>query len=752
MLELLSAIRSPDAAKALNWDGLSTEQPDSISPMWPVYKFLLAETHRLRGEPARSYACYMEVVTSLMGHPGGRPSPGTSLAAASLLRAARLLREAPEPDVDEAKRLVNLSIPMPVEESSVGIFELPVLGGLQCLQETLLREIALLAWSIGDRSAAGLAFRWYLEIASTGELGQTETEITDYLVSQGLASPGGLALARGKRFYDLRKYEDARRFLADALTADNAETRAGAGYYLARTRSVQGAPRSEIVNLLTTALQETTDPVLTQEILFYRATVFGREGRGRDIERFAGDLDGIIERFPVGRMADDALYELAVYREKEGDADAALHHFARLRGHPGPNDWLSSAYFREALIRYSRSREGDIMAAEDLLQELVSVSPQSQLGLAARFWLGRIASEADDTASARLHFESVIATCPYDYYAIRARMHLNQGAQSAGEVRADPGTAARLLASYGSASTETTWQDISPAHARLQGSLVNGFYAGVLAADRQLRNRLPAKQQSRFTVEDLDRAGAFGVMSILLALRQDVIGAATAASGSADRLAIASSIGSIAGDWPLAMLVMFGLDRSIATQSVIQRDPHYLTAAYPPVYARPIAVAAEANGVPPELLYAVIRRESLFYPAAVSKRGALGLFQFRPSTFETLDSRWEVLRRSGMTSMEAFLSDPVLSIDLGARWFKEELLKRNDGDILLAVMEHNAGYPAVKSWREAWDRSGRMGDVEYMIETAGFAETRIFARSVLADMVVAEAMGIVKADQEASGE
>jgi soluble lytic murein transglycosylase len=214
-----------------------------------------------------------------------------------------------------------------------------------------------------------------------------------------------------------------------------------------------------------------------------------------------------------------------------------------------------------------------------------------------------------------------------------------------------------------------------------------------------------------------------------------------------ERLALAESVGDIAGDWPLAMLLVFGLDRSVATQSVLQRDPRYPAAAYPPVYREVISAAAGNHAVPPELLYAVMRRESLFLPAAVSRRGALGLFQFIPSTFRTLDERWRLLDRSGATSMEGFIRDPDLSIDLGARWFKEELLARNDGDILLAVMEHNAGYPAVKTWRDGWERSGHMGDVEYMIETARFTETRIFARSVLADIAVAGALGLFEADE-----
>jgi soluble lytic murein transglycosylase len=200
------------------------------------------------------------------------------------------------------------------------------------------------------------------------------------------------------------------------------------------------------------------------------------------------------------------------------------------------------------------------------------------------------------------------------------------------------------------------------------------------------------------------------------------------------------------------MLLVFGLDRTIETQSAVQHDSRYLAAAYPPVYIDRIQAAVDVHRVPPELLYAVMRRESLFCPAAVSRVGALGLFQFMPSTFGTLDSRWDLLGRSGLASMEVFLRDLDLSIALGARWFEEELLGPNGGDILLAVMEHNAGYPAVDAWRAEWDRKGRMGDIEFMIETARFTETRIFARSVLTDLVIAEAIGLFGAAEERPAE
>jgi soluble lytic murein transglycosylase-like protein len=626
------------------------------------------------------------------------------------------------------------------------MLDLPVLGGFPALAEAWLREVALLAWAYGDREAAGAIFMEYLAIASTADLSEVETAILDHLVSDGIRSESELALLRGKRLYDLRRYEPARRLLSEALVADKADTRAEAGYYLARTRSMQGAPTSEVISLVTAAIKEAADPDLIQKGLSYRASIYKRQGGEADIERFTRDLSDIVERFPSGRTADDALYELAVYNERQGNTDEALRTFARLRDHSGPNDWLASSYFRPALLLYSRHGEGDIAAATRLLQNLLAVDQMGQLGLAARFWLGRIAEEEGDTTSARRCFRKVIATCPYDYYAIRARMHCNMGPEADREIWADPETRTDLLASYASAPTEAAACDTPAAGVSGAISALGALHRAALEADRRLRDALPAKEQSELTVEDLDLAGAVGPMTLLLAFRQDATEDPARTSTPADRLRAASSLGLASGDWPLAMLIVFGLDRSVATQSGIQRDPHYLTIAYPPVYAELLAAAARANGVPPELLYAVIRRESLFYPAAVSGRGAMGLFQFIPSTFATLDARWDVLDRSGMPSMEAFLRDPGLTIALGARWFREELLDGNDGNILLAVMEHNAGYPAVKTWCEAWNRSGHMGDVEYMIETAYFVETRIFARSVLTDMVIAEAAGTVRPD------
>jgi hypothetical protein len=45
-----------------------------------------------------------------------------------------------------------------------------------------------------------------------------------------------------------------------------------------------------------------------------------------------------------------------------------------------------------------------------------------------------------------------------------------------------------------------------------------------------------------------------------------------------------------------------------------------------------------------------------------------------------------------------------------------------------------------------WEKAGRMNDVEYMIETIRFAETRIFARRVLTDIIITDAIGVLRSE------
>jgi soluble lytic murein transglycosylase-like protein len=97
-----------------------------------------------------------------------------------------------------------------------------------------------------------------------------------------------------------------------------------------------------------------------------------------------------------------------------------------------------------------------------------------------------------------------------------------------------------------------------------------------------------------------------------------------------------------------------------------------------------IREAADAHGVDPHLVRAVIRAESEFDPRAVSRAGAQGLMQLMPSTSREL----------GVT--DPF--DPRQNVFGGVRYLRR-LLQRHGGDVGLAVASYNAGPTRVSRYK-----------------------------------------------------
>jgi soluble lytic murein transglycosylase-like protein len=91
---------------------------------------------------------------------------------------------------------------------------------------------------------------------------------------------------------------------------------------------------------------------------------------------------------------------------------------------------------------------------------------------------------------------------------------------------------------------------------------------------------------------------------------------------------------------------------------------------------------AEREGLTPDLLRAVIDKESGYRPCVVSKKGAMGLMQLMPATAAEFGVK------------NPF--DPVENLDAGARLLKK-LIQRYGGDLALALGAYNAGPSRVDS-------------------------------------------------------
>jgi soluble lytic murein transglycosylase-like protein len=97
--------------------------------------------------------------------------------------------------------------------------------------------------------------------------------------------------------------------------------------------------------------------------------------------------------------------------------------------------------------------------------------------------------------------------------------------------------------------------------------------------------------------------------------------------------------------------------------------------------------AAKAQALKPELIRAVIRRESASYPCAISEKGAIGLMQLMPDVAQQLGA-------------DPF--DPQQNVQAGSRYLKQ-LMSRYKGDLKLALAAYNAGPQTVDAQNKVPD-------------------------------------------------
>ena len=444
---------------------------------------------------------------------------------------------------------------------------------------------------------------------------------------------------------------------------------------------------------------------------------------------------------PDGEWAGEALFRLAKH-QIQTDTAQGLDTYARLRALKGPHDRVDSAHFLPAIALIRRAQGEDLQAADKLLRTLLEKRPNGPYTLNAIFWRGRIAEAKGDLTQAAKHFQALADLSPYDYFALRARMHLTQGANAAHAILPNAALLQEIGKEYRAGSMAPIQGPGSAYSARLVASQSCELYTQALAAEFAVRTTWPDRRLEDLELEELDTQGLLTSIAVLFALRQDALAAKDVDPSAENRMQIAGLVSSRAKDWPLAFRLVGANNEPLQRSFQAKRDPHYLATTYPPIYPTTITQAAEAHKVPPALLYAMIRNESSFYSAAYSRVGAIGLIQMMPGTFDGLNDEWRLIASNDKKATFAYLMDTENAIQLGARWLKEKLLPPFDGNPILAAMAHNAGIRMVNDWKTVWHRSGGLDDLELISEMVPFGSTRGFAHRVLRDYIIAEASGM----------
>lgn len=142
----------------------------------------------------------------------------------------------------------------------------------------------------------------------------------------------------------------------------------------------------------------------------------------------------------------------------------------------------------------------------------------------------------------------------------------------------------------------------------------------------------------------------------------------------------------------------------------------------PHAFAAEVAAAARQFDVDPNLLWAVMRVESVYQPRIVSYAGAIGLMQIMPRTGRLIAER---MGRDRFTTAQ--LLDPQTSLDFAA-WYLHSLIERFDGHVPLAIAAYNGGPHNVRVWLE---RSGPDLPLDAFLDRIPFDQTHRYVRRVL---------------------
>jgi hypothetical protein len=158
----------------------------------------------------------------------------------------------------------------------------------------------------------------------------------------------------------------------------------------------------------------------------------------------------------------------------------------------------------------------------------------------------------------------------------------------------------------------------------------------------------------------------------------------------------------------LELLKLFDLKENIA---LMPEDS--VSMLFPRPFEDCVAQYGKLYSVKKNMIYAVMKAESLFKQTAVSSAGASGLMQLMPRTAKGI--------ARGLKLDRYDLNDPCTSIQLGAKYIAG-LYRQFRGNFQYVVASYNAGAGNVEKWKDSLQN----GDMDYFTEFTPFIETRYY--------------------------
>lgn len=408
------------------------------------------------------------------------------------------------------------------------------------------------------------------------------------------------------------------------------------------------------------------------------------------------------------KRLDQALWNVATRSE---DQDA-IPLFARLfKEYPtseyAPESmWWLFWHKTKKLYGQPYENKAQIVALADFANQAAKHFPRHRSAARFIFWSGKLHEKLKDHASAMKNYQLAASLYPTNYYGARARARLAYLEAPPGK-KFDRGWSTHLIGTR--QHVPQSWDWPGPEKLFQMDTVANaaGAKVAVLAVLRQLDEAIAA----------LDAAKA--VNGERLAAHKDSI------SGFKAWAYLSQAM-------PMEGIRAAGSDLEGNPKADTQRE-HLWQIDYPWAYCSTINEQAQLRKVDPYLAHALIREESRYFPAALSRSNAIGLMQLLPGT------AYGVAKHIGLqlgSKEDIFI--PENNIKLGTAYLAHTL-ERFNGNAMLAVASYNGGPNAVKHWVNQFQAKSAWGnDWDVFVEEIPYRETRDYVRKVFGSFFVYE--------------
>jgi len=469
-----------------------------------------------------------------------------------------------------------------------------------------------------------------------------------------------------------RRYNDAADEYRDLVIHSTPDARPAAELALADALHRAGRNREAKAEL-------TTLSGATSEQNAQRLYILGEVAWASDEnEAFYRTVDDLRNVAPTSPWLEQALMSVANLHLVHHEYDQALDAFRELQTRFPTGARASYAHWKAAWLTL---RQGHNDEAKKQFEEQIALYPTGNETSAALYWRARLAEEDNQPGMARAYYQKLSDRYRNYYYAELGRARLTKLPEST-----DPPGQYPLL------------DRIPPLD----------------HAEKVTLSEPPADDLHLQKAELLGNGGL-----IDFAVRE--LQASAGADGGNWGLAQTAQLYVDTGHYDRAIEVMKHSVPSYFAVEIPTLPRPYWEALFPRPYWNDLKKFSIANGLDPYLVASLIRQESEFNPAAVSRANAVGLMQLLPRTGK-LVARQENLKRYNPSQ----LYTPTVNLQLGTRYFRG-MVDQFGGSFEYALAAYNAGSDRVVEWLG----QGKYRDQQEFVESIPFTETREYVQAIL---------------------